>query len=111
MSLYEGHPRGEAICVGLPCLLAWGSVRQCRAEGAIQGEDLLPAACAARADLNPLPESERKLSASAEHTGAGGPGSRAGQAARAREGGGRASQGRQRGLGREGLGQLGPELV
>lgn len=69
--LYEGHPRGEAISAGLPCLLTWGSVRQCGDEGAIQGEDLLPAACAARADPNPLPESEGKLSASAERTRGG----------------------------------------
>ena len=69
----EGGLWGEAVCAGLPCLHAPPSPHThpglCRAEGrreATQGRTRLPAACTAGADLNPLPESEGTLSASAE---------------------------------------------
>lgn len=81
----------------------------CRAEGrreATQGRTQLPAACTAGADLNPLPESEGTLSASAERTrgcpgllGVAGPGSRAGQAAHAKEGEGPEKPPKQAGAG------------
>lgn len=58
------HGERPSVRGALPAYL--GPVGQCRDEGAIQGEELLPAACTARADLNLLPEAEGTLLASAE---------------------------------------------
>lgn len=93
-----------------------GFAGQSRGREATQGRTRLPAACTAGADLNPLPESEGTLSASAERTrGCPGFWERLGQGAELarllmprKE---RARRSRQSRLGREGLGQLGPELV
>lgn len=93
-----------------------GSSGQSRGREATQGRTWLPAACTAGADLNPLPESAGTLSASAERTrGCLGFWERLGRRAELarllmprKEG---ARRGRQSRLGREGPGQLGPELV
>lgn len=98
-----------------------GPSGQCTGEGGIQGEDLAPHCPQARclhswSGSKPTTRVRGAASSlSRAHQellgllGAGGPGSRAGQAARAKEGGGPRRPPKR--AGREGPGQLGPELV